>query len=208
MSEKQRVIFYVDGFNFYFGLKDKKWKNFYWLDMIKFCSAFVKPHQELIEVNYFSAVQKDIGKQERQDLFFQANIKEPKFKLHLGKYLTKKQKCNSWGVKFKAHEEKETDVRIAIQMVKDVVQDKCDISILISADSDLVPPIEFIREFNPKHKIITYFPPKRFSNNLIQLSNKIVKLDSCFLQFENAVLPEEIILKENGYTIKRPEKWK
>jgi hypothetical protein len=40
------------------------------------------------------------------------------------------------------------------------------------------------------------------------LSNKIVKLDSCFIQFENAVLPEEIILKENGYTIKRPEKWK
>ena len=85
MSEKQRVIFYIDGFNFYFGLKDKKWKQFYWLNIVKFCSSFVKPHQELIEVNYFSAVQKDIGKQERQDLFFQANIKEPKFKLHLGK---------------------------------------------------------------------------------------------------------------------------
>ena len=96
MSEKQRVIFYIDGFNFYFGLKDKKWKQFYWLNIVKFCSSFIKPHQELIEVNYFSAVQKDIGKQECQDLFFQANIKEPKFKLHLGKYLSKKQKCNSW----------------------------------------------------------------------------------------------------------------
>lgn len=189
-------------------MKSKKWKQFYWLDTVKFCSSFVRSHQELIEVNYFSAVQKDAGKHQRQDLFFLANLQQEKFKLHLGKYLSKKQKCNSCGVKFKVHEEKETDVRIAIQMVKDVVQDKCDISILISADSDLVPPIEFIREYNPKHKIITYFPPNRFSNNLDQLSNKIIKLDSCFLQFENAVLADEIILKENGYKIKRPDKLK
>lgn len=208
MSEKQRVIFYVDGFNFYFGLKDKKWKKFYWLDMIKFCSAFVKPHQELIEVNYFSAIPKDDGKHERQDLFFSANVQQEKFKLHLGKYLSKNKKCNSCGAKYKIHEEKETDVRIAIQMVKDVVLDKCDISILISADSDLVPPIEFIREFNPKHKIITYFPPNRYSSNLNQLSNNTIKLDGCFIQFENSILPEEIILKETGYKIKRPDKWK
>ena len=58
MSDKQRVIFYVDGFNFYFGLKDKKWKKFYWLDMVKFCSSFVKSHQELIEVNYFRLFKK------------------------------------------------------------------------------------------------------------------------------------------------------
>ena len=135
MSEKQRVIFYVDGFNFYFGLKDKKWKKFYWLDMVKFCSSFVKPHQELIEVNYFSAIPKDSGKHERQDLFFRANFQQEKFRLHLGKYLSKKQKCNACGVKHKVHEEKETDVRIATQMIKDVVQDRCDISILISLPS-------------------------------------------------------------------------
>jgi len=31
--EKQKVIVYVDGFNFYYGLKgDPKWKRYYWLD--------------------------------------------------------------------------------------------------------------------------------------------------------------------------------
>jgi len=34
-------------------------------------------------------------------------------------------------------------------MIGDVVFDKCDISILVSADSDLIPPINFIKEFNP-----------------------------------------------------------
>jgi uncharacterized LabA/DUF88 family protein len=206
-NHRQRIIFYIDGFNFYFGLKDKKWKSFYWLDIVKFCSAFVRSHQELIEVNYFSAIPKEVGKHERQDLFFNANKQNQYFKLHLGKYLSKNKRCSSCGVKYKIHEEKETDVRIATQMIKDVVFDKCDISILISADSDIVPAIEFIREFNPRHKIITYFPPNRFSSNLNQLSDKILKLESCYVQFNNAILSNSKTLN-NGYIIERPEKWK
>ena len=27
MEDKKKVIVYVDGFNFYYGLKSKKWKN-------------------------------------------------------------------------------------------------------------------------------------------------------------------------------------
>ena len=31
MEQKQRVIVYIDGFNFYFGLKSNaKWKKYYW----------------------------------------------------------------------------------------------------------------------------------------------------------------------------------
>lgn len=89
MDRKQKLIFYIDGFNFYFGLKEKKWKKFYWLDVVEFCSKFLRKHQELIEVKYFSAIPKDIVKHDRQDLFFSANKLNPKFKLILGKYLGK-----------------------------------------------------------------------------------------------------------------------
>ena len=35
--EKQRVIAYIDGFNFYFGLRSEpRWKRYYWLDVVKF----------------------------------------------------------------------------------------------------------------------------------------------------------------------------
>ena len=35
MEQKQRVIVYIDGFNFYFGLKSNaKWKKYYWLDIV------------------------------------------------------------------------------------------------------------------------------------------------------------------------------
>ena len=42
--EKQKVIVYVDGFNFYYGLKgDPKWKRYYWLDIVKFFELFMRP---------------------------------------------------------------------------------------------------------------------------------------------------------------------
>ena len=35
--EKQKVIVYVDGFNFYYGLKYSwRWRRYYWLDMVRF----------------------------------------------------------------------------------------------------------------------------------------------------------------------------
>ena len=38
METKKQVIVYVDGYNFYYGLKNggPKWKRLYWLDIVKF----------------------------------------------------------------------------------------------------------------------------------------------------------------------------
>ena len=51
--EKKKVIVYVDGYNFYFGLKNggARWKRIYWLDIVKFFERMMKPDQELVEVN-------------------------------------------------------------------------------------------------------------------------------------------------------------
>jgi uncharacterized LabA/DUF88 family protein len=188
-------------------LKSKKWRSYYWLDLVKFVESFLKPHQELVGVKYFSAVQKNIGKADRQDLFFQANKLNPKFHLHLGKFLQKKLICRNCHDEIIQFEEKETDVRIATQMLNDVVQNKCSISILISADSDLIPPIEVIREINPNHKLWVFFLPQRYSNDLVNMSDRYVKLDRHQSKFENARLPEDVVLK-NGYIAKRPDNWK
>lgn len=205
-GDKQRIIIYVDGFNFYYGLKSKKWKRFYWLDIVGFFSQFIRPHQLLVEVNYFSARPTSLGKADRQDAFFTANKLNPLFRLHLGKFLPKNIVCHSCKSTIKSFEEKETDVRIATQLIGDVVNGKCDISILVSADSDLIPPIEFIREYKPSHKVIVYFPPARFSSNLHTLCNSFKKLDGAVKQFNAAKLPNTITLS-TGYILKRPEEW-
>jgi hypothetical protein len=52
---KKRVITYIDGFNLYYGLKEKGWKRYYWLDIRKLSESLLKPWQELNEVKYFTA---------------------------------------------------------------------------------------------------------------------------------------------------------
>jgi hypothetical protein len=85
-QNKQRIIVYVDGFNFYYGLKSLNWKRYYWLDIVKLFETFMRPDQELVAVKYFSARPPDMWKSRRQDAFFQANKENPKFKLILGKF--------------------------------------------------------------------------------------------------------------------------
>ena len=167
----------------------------------------MRPHQTLIEVTYFSAKPHHSGKSDRQDLFFSANKLNKKFRLELGRYMPKDKKCSSCGAIHKTFEEKETDVKIATRMISDVVKDRCDISILISADSDLVPPIEFIRGFSTKHKIFVYFPPCRFSSNLNALANNIKNLDGSAKAFGECLLPDEITHPVTGYVIKKPPSW-
>jgi uncharacterized LabA/DUF88 family protein len=207
-DKKQRVIFYIDGFNFYFGLKTKKWRKYYWLDMVALCSSFLRPHQELIEVNYFSAIPtNDTGRADRQDLFFSANKLNPKFHLHLGKFLPKNMTHRECGKVITTFEEKETDVRIATSMIRDVVLDRCDMSILVSADSDLIPPLEFIKEYDPLHKLVVYFPPNRSSWELPKKTNSSLKLENHESRFIAAMLPETI-QHPNGFLLKRPKHWK
>lgn len=203
---KQKVIVYVDGFNFYYGLKAKGWKKFYWLDIVKFFESMLSSNQELVEVNYFSARPHDKESARRQDLFFSANKLNPKFHLILGKYLRKNLKCPNCGGTIHTYEEKETDVRVATQIINDVYKNRCDISIIVSADSDMVPSIEVIRDIAPGHKVFVYFPPLKHSVTLSNSSDAVRKLSEYKARFNQAILPDEVTLS-SGYVAKRPDNW-
>ena len=125
----------------------------------------------------------------------------------MGKYLIKNIWCPNCKTTIHSFEEKETDVRIATRMINDVVKDRCDVTLLVSADSDLVPPIEFIREYKPVHKIIVYFPPRRHSMNLQTICNSSKNLDGAYQIFDKAILPDKIKLP-SGYELVKPENWK
>lgn len=210
--ERQKVIVYVDGFNFYFGLrdmsrKDNKWKKFYWLDIVAFFEKMMTEKQELLQVNYFSARPHDLNASKRQDLLFSANNLSPKFKLTLGKYLKKDIPCKYCGKTIHSYEEKETDVRIATQIINDVYKNKCDISIIVSADSDIIPAVELVQEIKPSHKLFVYFPPLRYSINLSNACDAERKLSNFESKFKQSMLPENVTLP-NGITISRPVNWK
>jgi hypothetical protein len=54
----KRVIAYIDGFNLYHGLRDKRWKRFYWLNLPALARRLIKPDQTLVVTKYFTTVVK------------------------------------------------------------------------------------------------------------------------------------------------------
>lgn len=205
-QSKQKVIVYVDGFNFYYGLKKYPWKKYYWLDIVKLMESFLKPNQELIAVKYFSARPTDVEKRKRQDAFFQANKENPKFKLILGKYLKKQIECFKCHNIIHTYEEKESDVRIATQIVADAYQRNCDLAIIVSADSDMIPAVELAKE--AKVNVFVYFPPHQFSSNLATMgSGAPIHMMRYESKFKKAVLPDNIKLS-NGFDLSIPAEWK
>lgn len=217
MEQKRRITFYVDGFNFYFGLKrtkqaDKDWKNYYWIDIVKLFNSFLGKNQILEKVVYFTASPLDPQKNSRQSAFLNANklINGDKFEIVRGKYMEKHIQCPYCKGDITRPEEKKTDVNISIRMIADCVLDKTDTIALVSADSDLVPPIEFIQENFPSKSIKVYFPPSNYcsdlKDNIIHHRSKPVLLSKNKKRFEHAIMPDKVTNGVKTYTI--PSKWK
>lgn len=213
----KRVTFYFDGFNFYFALKRKKknspeWKDFYWLDLVAFCESFLGPDQVLEKVIYFTASPLSPQKNSRQSAFLNANriLHPDKFEVIRGKYMSKQIECPYCKYSISKPEEKRTDVNISVRMMADCVQDKTDVIVLISADTDLIPPLNFIHTNYPNKKVKVFFPPGSHAlelhNHLRTFHSKWVFLEKNERRFRNAVMPHTITVGNQSVSI--PEKWK
>ena len=101
-------------------------------------------------------------------------------------------------------------MNISIRMVEDCVMDATDIVALVSADSDLVPPIELIQRLFPEVGIKVYFPPSNFGNdfkdNLIHHRSKPVLMIKNIRRFQSAIMPDIVSKDGNSHTI--PDTWK
>lgn len=213
-----RTTFYIDGFNFYNGLKSAirqhhpSWKDSYWIDFVKFANQFLTDQHELVEVKYFTAAPLDPGKEVRQSALFKANkfINGDKIQFIKGKYYKKPIRCQATCRQhFTIHEEKRTDVNISVEMIGDCAFNKTDLIVLISADSDLVPPIEYILKNFPEKRVKIFFPPCRKSTDLMnvlgKVNSKVIFLDTNKLKFEKSKMPHTVV---SGLTsVNIPPEW-
>lgn len=212
----KRVIFYFDGFNFYNGLKDSaekedKWKNYYWIDLVKFCQRFVFPHEgnELVAVKYFTAPPQNPQKRSRQSAFLSANklLNGEKFIVYQGHYTTKEVECFAiCKQKFSVPEEKCTDVSLALNILMDCVDNIVDIIVLVTADSDQIPTIKMLKSKFPHKKLKVYFPPSRNSTDIRNQVGQVVFLENHEEKFITAKMPGEVTNGIKKYT--RPPEWK
>lgn len=202
----KRVIAYVDGFNLYFGLKDKEWRRFYWLNIQLLVRNLLKSNQQLITTKYFTA--RIIGspdKEKRQSTFLEALGTLPDFQIFYGKYQLNPRKCQNCGFEDVVPNEKMTDVQIAVEMLSDIIQDKFDTALLVSADSDLAPVLRSIKHMFPNKRVVVGLPPARYSVELINAAHAYLHISR--IKLANSVFPDEI-KKADGFILRRPSIWK
>jgi len=208
----KKVIFYYDGFNFYRGLKDAKWKDCYWLDLYKFSKNLISKYDnyEIINVNYFTAKPNDYNKRLRQNIFLDTNKKlyADVLDLHYGKYKPEIVYCTNEKCKKKIEvpKEKQTDVNIAVNIMHDAYKNNCDVTILVSGDNDLLPALKCIKKFKPEQKILVFYPPKRNKSNLHDYATyPAIHLLNCKETFIKSRLERKVDFSDGTFAIIPPE---
>ena len=204
----QRVTVYIDWFNLYYGLMDKNWQRYLWLDVRRLSENLLRPDQSLVTVRYFTAkVHSDPNrpnKLRQQETFLEALGMLPDVSIHLGYYIRKKKLCPNCGDAWWTYEEKMTDVNIAAEILGDAQDNVFDAAIIVSADSDLVGPVTTVLRRYPNKRMIIAFPPNRVSQHLRQVATGYFTIGR--KKLEDSQLPNRIP-KPDGYVLTRPPTW-
>ncbi len=162
------TIAYIDGYNLYYGrLRGTPYK---WLDLISLIESICKiqdPNSKLLQVKYFTSPVKanlathGIEANKSQNTYHKALRAKYPDRIDIimgghyigaatapsrsGKKIDRTNKVSIWKL-----EEKQTDVNIALHIYRDIaVKQTCQQAVLVSADTDLEPALELIKQDAP-----------------------------------------------------------
>jgi uncharacterized LabA/DUF88 family protein len=157
----RRVIAYFDGFNLYHAIDALKKPHLKWVDLRKLAASLCGQDEMLVGTNFFTAYPNWKNEAVVRHREYVKALKHADVRCFIGHFKEKPQTCKSCGARWIRHEEKETDVAIAVQITVDAFTDRFDRALIISADSDLAPPIRAVRHHFPDKKLHVIAPPGR-----------------------------------------------
>ncbi len=203
-AQKERVIVYIDGFNLYFGMKEAGFNRCKWLNLELLSKNLLKANQEIISIKYFtSRLSNDPDKQKRQATFIEA-LETTGIKIYYGHYQSGTIECKRCGDIWQTYNEKMTDVNIATEMLIDAYQNSYDMAMLISGDSDLVPPIRALHRLFPGKRVFVAFPPKRYNASVALVAKGSLTIGR--KKFVDSQFDEDV-KKKDGYLLRKPKDW-
>jgi uncharacterized LabA/DUF88 family protein len=204
----KRVAVYVDGFNLYHALRrmptpqapDKRLR---WLDLMALSRRLLRPRDEqLVKVTYFSAYADWMPAERRRHETYVAALEAQGVTMVMGHFKNKDRRCPSCGHRWQGHEEKETDVNIALHMLTDAWKDVYDTALIVTRDSDMKPAFETVRRDFPHKEMVTVAPPMMgFSRDLSLAASSQRKITPD--QVKQCRLPDRIV-RADGAVIHCP----
>ena len=201
---KARINVYIDGFNLYHSTLQHNHPNYRWLNLLELSKRLINPKTEEIQtVYYFSALATWISESAKKHLSYIHALRTIGVKDILGKFTIRERKCPLCTRCYQSHEEKKTDINIAITMLTDGIADKFDTALILSGDSDLAPVITKLKELCPCKKIGIIVPQNQSAMNLKQNADFFKKIQDRDLK--KSLLPEQVLY--SGNIITAPAGW-
>lgn len=204
----QRVVSLIDGLNLYHAISYLNRPELNWLDLKTLSQVYLKNRSEkLSQVYYFSAFAEHVSepKQRCQKSYLQA-LELRGVTPILGHFKMKRRKCPSCDHTWQGHEEKQTDVNIALFLLDLAYRNAFDRALVVSNDSDLAPAIQMVRERFPEKRITSVSPPLYYhSGELISASSDKTKIRIEHL--ERSLLPPVVSDASFLISVSRPQEY-
>lgn len=212
----KRVSFYIDGFNLYHSLREveeKKSIKCKWLDLDSLCRMTLPTIEHALRKKvkferacYFTtlATQRRGGAVPRHRKYLSA-LRATKVDVQLGRFKRKESNCHRCGKLIVRHEEKETDVAIACEILGDLFKDQTDVIVMVTGDTDLAAAVRKTQSLFPNKEMLFAFPHYRFNNELKTLLPNSFKLTAD--AYKSNQFPQVLTL-EDGQEIEIPAEWK
>jgi uncharacterized LabA/DUF88 family protein len=204
-----RVYGFVDGFNLYHALEHfepavpvpdpDRFQKYKWLCLTSLFKRFIAPHTEaLVGVELFTAYPNwtnSDAKRLRHQTFVSA---QEQMGVHVtfGEFRSDMVTCRMCRQPFRRYVEKQTDINIAISLIK--LAGSYDKAILLTADSDQVPTIRLLKNMYPEKRFAIMPPIGRGAKELRKVCHEYFRMTEDHLAA--CQLPNPFPITKDGRT--------
>lgn len=203
------VDVFVDGFNVYHSISSQpELGQCKWLDYSRLVRRFIQPSWNLGEIFFFtSKAYWNREKVSRHDRYLTV-LEDMGIRVIEGRFKHKSRNlfcatCRNI-TSHVSHEEKQTDVNIALTMLQRAYDDCYDAAFLISGDNDLVPAVRMIRTRFPGKEVHVILPLGRRAKELRQAATRSYQISRDALI--HSILPDPYH-HSSGSLINKPPEW-
>jgi len=120
--------------------------------------SVIPAKDEITSVNYFSAYADWIPNRAAKHRKYIEALKTRNVSVIMGRFKWKDKTCPLCHKKFIMHEEKQTDVNIALKVLEDAMADKFDTVVLVSGDTDFLSIITTVKRLYPEKRFGIMLP--------------------------------------------------
>jgi len=209
-----RVVFLVDGFNLYHSIREAAGAtglSLKWLDLPALCRSYMSMFGRgatLDRIIYFSAYAnflrpKDPHIVERHRTYVTA-LQAGGVETVMSRFKWKPRWCSTCQRENPGHEEKETDVAIAVKLMELFAAGVADTAVLVTGDTDLLPAVRTARSLYPDKQVWVATPHKRANADLGNAADGVITIKR--RKYEKHQLPDPLKLPD-GSEIRKPSDW-